>query len=183
LKAFPALTDNLLGVTESIFTTGNNRGRYTELTGETVFSLKAWRTDELLDTVLSARNDAKSELDVREVEGDFSPGTFNTAKIELTLPSQAFPDVRTGLQGYLRNAYVPVNFRRTQDSGSLVLDLPPRSMKKRIILGGELVEQPTYTDLRLHVTPKFQLMDFLKAISKPEALYRLAGVEVIQLEL
>ncbi len=48
LKALPEQAENLLGVRELLFTSGDHAARWPVFSGETLFTLKAWDTDKLL---------------------------------------------------------------------------------------------------------------------------------------
>jgi len=183
LGTYPALTDNILAATESLFTSGRNRRRYPSMTGETVFSLRAWNPDALTETMTSTPHVLKGGIEFCGLVGNFEPGVFRQAEISISLPAQAFPNVRKGLLHFLRSAYVPVNIRRTRDPDSFVLDLPAKALKKRVVLDGQLTESSEGTRIRLVITPKFQLLDFLKSISRSNALYRFTHTEVVGLEL
>ncbi|MCJ7738672.1 MAG: radical SAM protein [Anaerolineae bacterium] len=183
LKRYPSLTDNLLAAKEALFTFGTSSSQYPSMTGETIFNLTAWNAQAVIEALGPAPQTLADGVELRVIEDAFTPGTFRHADIRLSLPGHSFPDVRTGLLQFLRDSHIPVNLRREESSQSLILDLPAKALKKRVLLEGQLIESGEGTQLLMVCTPKFRLLDFLVSLSIPDAFHRLAVAEVTHLEL
>ena len=177
LETRPNLADNLLSVEEVLFATRENRPRYASFYGETVFALKAWDLAQLLQA-LETLSAEKSGFSSWEVARDFEPGVFKTAHLDLVLPVQSFPAFGKQLRDFLRGNYVPVNFRR--DGEGYCLDLPAKSLKKKVVFGGSYVADAAYIQAQLSVGPKFNLVQFLNAFGGLNH-YRLASVAISDL--
>jgi len=183
ISSSPALLDNLLSAAESLFTVGDTRRAFPTMTGQTVFALTAWHPESMLDELVSREHVFEEGLKLERVEEEFQPGVFREAEILLTLPSEVFQNVRASIVDFLRDAYVPVNIRRAGSSGRFSLDLPAKALKRRVVFAGELWEAAESTHVKLAVTPKFRLLDFLKGACADSSLYRLAHAEVTNLDV
>lgn len=173
LAAAPDLEDNLLAVRESLFSTRELRGRWGMPGGETIFALKAWEP-----TSLAARLRALALPGLLGVAERFMPGVFETARLHLTLPVEIFPQADVQLRDYLRAMHLPVNLRRTSEG--VHFDLAPKALKKRIVLEAAGVSTEKAYTLTLHVSSRFDLLDFLRSFADPYA-YRRAEVIVSEL--
>ncbi len=111
---------------------------------------------------------------------EFEPGSFDRARLHLSLDAVHFPDAGRQLRTYLQGKYVPVNLRGT--GGGYLFDIPPKAKKKRVLLEGKFSETDGRFDLNLVVSPKFDVVDYLKSFTEP-GRYREALVEVVQLTL
>jgi len=142
LARYPELTENLLSVRESLFTTSPNDRRFPPLAGETVFALKAWdrgvmldalgrsrafppahspRTEFEQDTAERGSDKSRRETTTTDIEFEivgpadgFAPGTFTRLQLQIHLPAAYFPDPRRYLETYLRDAYLPYSLRREE---------------------------------------------------------------------
>ncbi|MEJ5308720.1 MAG: radical SAM protein [Anaerolineae bacterium] len=182
LAQHPDLLDNLLSVEESLFTTKDNRRRFANLYGETIFALKAWDITKLVQVMGrgSERESGGAGEEVRFLgwADGFEPGTFARAELALTLPSLHFPDAGSQLRCFLHAAYAPVNVRRVGES--YVFDVPEKALKKKLLFEGEFSQDETAFTARLVVGPKFELLDYLRSFPEPER-WREGSVEVIRL--
>lgn len=183
LSKHPSLTENLLASREALFTFGTNRRQYPSVTGETIFNLTAWNTQALIEELGPAPQNLADGIQLRAIEGEFTPGMFRCADIRLSLPEHSFPDVRTGILQFLRDCYIPINLRREEGSHSLAFDLPAKALKKRVVLGGHIIESSQGTQLLMTITPKFRLLDLLASLSLPAAFHQVAVAEITHLEL
>ena len=183
LAQYPDLLDNLLSVEESLFTTKDNRRRYVNLHGETIFALKAWDTIKLAETLgrgFSAPGLPSTVYRLRFLEwlDSFETGAFARMELALTLPSVHFPDAGQQLRGVLQSAYAPVNVRRVGES--YTFDVPDKTLKKKLLFEGEFNQDEIAFTARLVVGPKFELLDYLRSFPEPER-WREASVEVTEL--
>ena len=178
LRTFPALEENLLSVRECLFTVAQHRNRYAGLHGEMPFALRAWDTAPLL-ALLSADSDFAEGLRVLELL-PAPPQSFTTADLEIRLPVAHFVDIPQRLRAHLQASYVPANLRREGDGYRL--DLAPKALKKSMVLEGLCDRLGDDTRLRLRVTPKFDLLAFLRSFPEPER-YREVRVAVSNLHL
>jgi hypothetical protein len=110
----------------------------------------------------------------------FEPGSFDRARLHLSLDAAHFPDAGRQLRTYLQGKYVPVNLRGTE--GGYLFDIPPKARKKRVLFEGGFSETGGRFDLDLVVSPKFDVVDYVKSFTEP-GRYREALVEVVQLTL
>jgi hypothetical protein len=179
LQAHPELTDNLLAVQESLFTTRANATSYTglRLFGETVVALKAWDPAQVIDTLTEeeALPDDLRFLDHLPAQPTFTPGDFARATLHLSLPAAHFPDAGRALRQYLQDQYVPVNLRGAAEG--YVFDIPAKALKKRVIFAGRFQENERRTETEIAVSPKFDLVGYLASFTEP-GRYREARVEV-----
>jgi len=180
LAAYPALTDGLLSARESLFTVGENRRRYPGLWGETVFAFRAWDPDVLLSAITGAAPRTPPGFEFLSVVERFEPGRFRRMALSLTLPAAHFPDAGRRLLDFLRASYVPCNVRR--EGAGYRFDLPPRSLKKRVLFEGEYRQDDAHFVARLVVGPKFDLRAFLRSFGAP-GLCHLASAAASDLEL
>ncbi|MGC9394787.1 MAG: radical SAM protein [Anaerolineae bacterium] len=185
LARYPDLLDNLLSVEESLFTTKDNRRRYANLHGETVFALKAWDTARLIEILDSEISPPRlpSREDSRTVyrppflgwADAFATGMFTRMELALTLPTMYFPDAGSQLRTFLHAAYAPVNLRR--EGEGYAFDVPEKALKKKLLFEGEFDQDENTFAARLVVGPKFELLDYLRSFPEPER-WREASVEV-----
>ena len=173
LAAAPDLEDNLLSARESLFSAREMQGRWGVLSGETIFALKAWDTD-----ALAARIRLLTSPDILGLAERFTPGAFETARVQLTLPLEIFPDAASRLRDFLRAIYLPVNLRRVGDT--LHFELSSKALKKRIVLEGSGAQTAAATELTLQVSSRFDLLGFLRSFGG-QSLYRQAHVTVSEL--
>ncbi len=182
LAQHPDLLDNLLAVEESLFTTKDNRRRYANLHGETVFALKAWDTTKLVQVMERGREGesggAGEEVRFLGWADGFETGTFARAELVLTLPSPHFPEAGSYLRRFLHAAYAPVNVRRVGEG--YAFDVPDKALKKKLLFEGEFAQDQTMFTARLVVGPKFELLDYLRSFPEPER-WREARAEVREL--
>jgi len=188
LARFPDLASNLLSVQESLFTTRANAPRYAGLYGETVVALKAWDRQALGQTLQMAPA-APAAAPPQALPGDvrflgfldaFEPGSFDRARLHLALDAVHFPDAGRQLRTYLQGKYIPVNLRGA--GGGYMFDIPLKAKKKRVLFEGKFSQTDGRFDLNLVVSPKFDVVDYLKSFTEP-GRYREALVEVVQLTL
>ena len=177
LSSQPSFVNNLLSARESLFTTKDNRRRYGPFHGETVFALRAWDTDEMLQTLLQGRQ--LGNLVILGLAEGFEPGKLRSMQIDLTLPADHFPSAGEQLRDFLRGAYVPCNLRR--EGSGYRFDLPPKARKKRVLFDGGFEEAEGGFIARLVVGPKFDLLGFLHSFPEPER-HRRAKVAVSALK-
>ena len=180
LAQYPGLLDNLLSVEESLFTTKDNRRRYANFHGETVFALKAWDTAKLIEVLGGVGECGGVGVWGRflGLADAFVPGTFAQMEMAVTLPSAHFPDAGPHLRRFLHAAYAPVNVRRVGEG--YAFDVPEKALKKKLLFEGEFNQGETAFTARLVVGPKFELLDYLRSFSEPEQ-WREASVEVTRL--
>jgi len=179
LSADPALTDKLLAARESLFTTRENRDRYTQLYGETIFALTAWDAEGLRASLKRLEGIATPELTYLGVAEGYEPGSFRRMRLELTLPAPYFPAAGQRLRDFLREKYVPVNVRR--EGAGYRFDLPAKALKKKALFAGTYTQTEESCSLQLRVGPKFDLRGFLRAFGE-SARYRQSRVAVHDLE-
>ena len=194
LATFPALADTLLAARESLWTTKANRRQFGYWHGETVIALKAWDADALVcledATVTPIRKKLTHHGDTENTESlelsqcpqclsglelangarflgwtppDFEPGQFRQAEMALRLPSVHFPAAGDALRRFLHAAYVPVNARR--EEVGFRFDIPEKARKKRVLLAGDYRRDATHFAARLVVTPKFDLLGYLRSFA------------------
>jgi hypothetical protein len=156
--------------------------------GETVFALRAWDAEALvedLDRHLGEETSQSSGRPGVEFLGwapGFTPGTFSRLHLHLYLPESSFPDPRRTLDEYLRRAYVPYSVRRESDPEiDYSFDVPKKGLKKKALLGGWFVMTEKGFSARLELGPKFDLLDFMRGFGH-HGLYRQAGMVVSDLE-
>jgi hypothetical protein len=99
--------------------------------------------------------------------------------LSLTLPVAHFPDAGQQLRDVLRTAYIPCNLRREGDGYRF--DLPAKALKKRVLFQGRYEEVDDRYRIELQVSPKFDLLGYLRSFGAPER-YRRAEVAVSELE-
>ena len=63
-----------------------------------------------------------------------------------------------------------------------MFDIPPKAKKKRVLFEGGFSETDGRYELDLVVSPKFDVVDYLKSFTEP-GRYREAHVEVVRLDL
>ena len=155
--------ENLLSVRESLFSVRPNDRHFPPVSGETVFGLRAWDVAALertLETELLGKNLVPG-IELLGPAIGFTPGEFIRLRVDLELPAKFFPQPRIHLEEYLRGAYVRYSVRR--ESTGYRFDLPPKALKKKILLGGSFetrVEDRGFHS-SLEVGPKFDLLAFL----------------------
>ena len=179
LSADSALTDKLLAARESLFTTRENRDRYAQLYGETIFALTAWDTAELHVSLKRLEEIATPDITYLGVAEGFAPGSFRRMRLEFALPTSYFPAAGQRLRDFLRERYVPVNVRR--EGAGYRFDLPAKALKKKVLFAGTYAQTEESCSLQLLVSPKFDLRSFLRSFSEP-ARYRQSRVAVCDLK-
>ena len=180
LERHPQLARDLLAVQEAVFTTKANIARYTGLYGETVVGLRVWHSDALRS--LTEGELLPGDLLFEGFVSSFVPGEFRQMRMRLVLPAVHFPDAGSRLRRYLQAQYVPVNVRNLSaaelsesgiDSDSRALtaayrfEIPEKARKKRVLLEGRYVERDGCFEAELVVTPKFDLVDYLRSFAEP----------------
>lgn len=179
LSACPDQVENILSVKESLFAAPELRGRYPPgLFGWTVFSVRAWDATGLSHALARAGVRLALDLEYGSVADGFQPGRFEQAFLELFLPTELFPRPMEGLRDFLRAAYLPCNLRRSESG--VRLDLSPKALRKRVLFSAEGRAQANGLHMRLAVSPKFDLLGFLRSLEARRGGYRLARVEVTQ---
>jgi ferredoxin len=179
LAAYPALANLLLSARESVFSVGENQERYANVYGETVLALRAWDAEWLAEVLAAPPESAPEDgLELLGPAPDFEPGVFERARLTLRLPTAHFPRAGRTLIEFLRAAYVPCNVRR--QGGGYILDLPAKALKKRIVFAGRYREGPEETTVELTVSPKFDLLGYLRAFPESDR-HRQARIEVTEL--
>jgi hypothetical protein len=180
LTQYPELVDTLLAVRESLFTVSppgqgrrsSKRGRYPVMGGESVFALYAWDAEVLQDALSRAPADAQRETAsaarwrvIAPAEA-FTPGTFTSFHLHMSLPLAHFPGARQQLDRYLRDAYVPYSLRRlaphAEEAVRYGFDVPQKGLKKKVLLGGHFEVGETAFEASLEVGPRFDLLAFLE---------------------
>jgi hypothetical protein len=179
LEARPELVNTVLSTREALFTTSANAPRYAGLFGETVIALKAWDV-AALGRRLPEGTDLPHGVQLLSYLDDFTPGEFQRARMRITLDAAHFPDAGRELRRYLQDQYVPVNLRGVADG--YVFDIPAKARRKRVIFAGEFQERDGRFQVEFVVSPKFDLVDYLRSFSDP-GRYREAKAEVVDLEL
>jgi hypothetical protein len=191
LEQYPDLGPELLTVQEAVFTTKANASRYTGIYGETVVGIRAWDTAAL--DRLTAHVALPGGALLRGLVSSFTPGQFETMRVRLILPVAHFPDAGRGLRRYLQDQHVPVNLRGMSaaeladvgfDAGAVAsayrFELPEKARKKRVLVEGIYVEREGRFEVELVVSPKFDLVDYLRALPGPSR-FREARAEVLEL--
>ncbi len=183
LAAHPAWADNLLSAQEALFTTRANAPRYAGIYGETVIALKAWEPTTLVEELV-ADADLPGGVRVLGPLDDFEPGSFERARMRLALGGSHFPDAGRALRRYLQDQYVPANLRGMGPDGAsgYAFDLSTKALKKRVLFEGNFREVEGRYEIEVVVSPKFDLVDYLRSFSTP-GRYREARVEVVSLDL
>jgi len=174
LAAAPELEELLLSTTEALFTVREQQARWGAVAGETIFALKAWDSAALLRHMA-----ALSSQEILGVAEGFTAGAFQTARLQLTLPAVFYPEAASRLRDFLREAYLPVNLRRVDES--TCLELSPKALKKRIVFEGRCTTTPLASEIQLHVSDRFDLQGFLRSFGHQD-LYRKARVTVFDLQ-
>ncbi len=177
LAAHPELTENLLSVRESLFTTKLHAGRYAGLYGQTVVGIKAWDSPEV-EGAFAPGTELPGGVRFLRFLDTFEPGAFERMTVRLRLPLVHFPDAGRQLRRYLQAQYVPVNLRGVDDGYRF--DIPEKALRKRVLLAGGFQETDGYLDAELVVSPKFDLVGYLRSFPDP-ARYREARAEVCHL--
>jgi hypothetical protein len=160
LTRYPELTDNLLSARESLFTVKPLDHQFPGVSGETVFALKAWDAASLCQALSNSQELAGSGFEIVGLAGEFCPGEFRRLHLDIHLPSASFPKPRARLEEYLRGAYLPYSLRREGEK-RLVLDLPQKALKKKVLFGGFIEIQENDFIASLEVGVKFDLGAFL----------------------
>ena len=179
LAQHPALLDTLLAVQESLFTTKDNVRRYVGLYGESVFALQAWDVDAVAE-ILTAPVQNPADVQFWGWVDAFEVGQFRKTQLDLELPVAHFPDAGQRLRQFLQSTYVPVNLRRA--GTSYVFDVPAKARKKKVLFEGEFHQTEANFELRLIVSPKFDLSGYLRSFDGPnyarEALVKVSDLLV-----
>ena len=179
LVAFPLLAENLLAAEEALFTAPENRDRYANVYGETIYAIKGWDAAALVDALGSAGAGVAPGLEVLGLAEAFTPGQVDRMRLSLRLPAAHFPNAGQQLRDVLRAAYIPCNLRREGDGYRF--DLPAKALKKRVLFEGRYAEIYDGYRIELVVSSKFDLLGYLRSFGDPER-YRLADVAVFDLE-
>ncbi|MGC9466981.1 MAG: radical SAM protein [Anaerolineae bacterium] len=179
LETHPGLVDNLLSVQESLFATKANTSRYTGLFGATVVGVRAWDISAVR-RCLSVGDVLPGGLRFLGFLDEFEPGGFTRMHLHLTLPLAHFPDAGRQLRRYLQAQYVPVNLRGT--ARGYAFDIPEKALKKRVLFAGHYEEVEGQLEAGLVVSPKFDLVGYLKSFPDPRR-YREGLAEVQELVL
>jgi radical SAM superfamily enzyme YgiQ (UPF0313 family) len=181
---YPELVDNLLSVRESLFTRRPNDRRFPQVSGETVFALKAWDVQALERVLVDPEDRAETGCPVLGRAEGFVPGVFTRLHLDLHLPGELFPQPRVRLEEYLRGTYLRYSVRR--EDALYRFDLPSKALKKKILLGGcfqtregERGEEEFLASL--DVGPKFDLAAFFQTFGDP-GLYHHARARVSAIE-
>jgi hypothetical protein len=159
MARYPEMEDDLLSVRESLFSIKPYARRFPNISGETVFALKAWDEGVLQRALADPTGYTGQGFDILGEAEKFTPGQFGRLHLNLRLPSGFFPEPRARLEAYLREAYVPYSLRRGGDR--LGFDLPAKALRKRILLGGFIETQNGIFLASLDVGPKFDLAALL----------------------
>jgi hypothetical protein len=142
------------------------------LTGETVFALKAWDTEELVGVLLAHSSPTGEQavpprapaFEVLGPADGFEPGVYSRLGLALALPARHFADPRVRLEQYLRDAYLPYSLRRDASFAEGVtrysFDVPKKGLKKKILYEGSFTLSERGMDAHLDVGPGFDLMGF-----------------------
>jgi hypothetical protein len=173
------LAENLLAAGEALFTVPENRDRFGNVHGETIYALKGWDPEGLVDALGSAGAGVVPGLEVLGLAEAFTPGQVDRMRLSLRLPAAHFPNAGQQLREVLRAAYVPCNLRREGDGYRF--DLPAKALKKRVLFEGRYAEIDDGYRIELVVSSKFDLLGYLRSFGDPER-YRLADVAVFDLE-
>jgi radical SAM superfamily enzyme YgiQ (UPF0313 family) len=203
------LTENLLSAREKLFTVSSNDRRFPSMTGETVFALKAWDVEAMLDVI--GRGHAPSENGTPHADGmhpledecaseiaatykgfeiigpaeGFTPGAFTRLQLEIHLPARYFPVPRQHLETYLRDAYLPYSLRREEPiqggKARYRFDVPTKGIRKKILYSGAFEIGAQGMDAWLEVGPGFDLLALLESFEERN-LYRQAKVYVAGVE-
>lgn len=183
LAAHPAWADNLLSAQEALFTTRANAPRYAGIYGETVVALKAWEPTTLVEELVADADLPEGVRVLGPLDG-FEPGNFGRVRMRLVLDGSHFPDAGRALRRYLQDQYVPVNLRGLSEVGpsAYAFDIPDKALKKRVLFEGSFREVEGRFEIEVVVSPKFDLVDYLRSFSTP-GRYREARVEVVSLDL
>jgi hypothetical protein len=192
LAQHPDWTDNLLAVSENLFTLRPNDRRFPPLTGETVFALKAWDT-RALESALStpdgpaAKSSFSTEKRAFEILGlaeDFTPGSYARIGLDLYLPAQHFADPRSILERYLRDAYLPYSLRRVPSDRAgetrYQFEVPKKGLKKKILWGGTFARGEQGMQAHLEIGPAFDLLAFLGTFYERAHYYTRAHITSIK---
>ncbi|MCX7007644.1 MAG: hypothetical protein NTY53_10435, partial [Kiritimatiellaeota bacterium] len=171
--------ENLLGVREILFTAGDNAARWPVFSGETIFALKAWDTEELLAGMAGFSSEKVRWLgqEFPSLGKDSAP-VFQALEIELRLPAEFFPDAENIFQRWLKERRIAFSLRRT-DRG-LNLQLDPK--KKTFLTKTELERHDTETVFQLTAGPAFDLAELIAAFGDPN-LARRADVTIRRIDL
>ncbi len=188
LRAYPEQVENLLAAQEALFSCAAHRDHFDlGLYGETVFALKAWDAGGLQAALSEAIADAgvllPSGIQILELLERFDPEALERITLALSLPSAHFPEAGQHLRDFLHAAYVPANVRRVGGDGAppaYRFDLSEKVLKKRVIFSGEYAQDGALFHAHLVVSPKFDLIGFLRSFDAPDR-YREARVEVLAL--
>jgi hypothetical protein len=175
LTARPELVDNLLAVRESLFTLRPNDRRFPGVSGESVFCLTAWDAAGLEGTLATIQGSLAGEVRIAGPAQGFTPGRFTRLHLDLVLPREFFSGARAKLETYLRGAYVAYSLRR--EGTGYVFDLPPKALKKKVLLGGSLELREDGLVAALDVGPRFDLGALLDGFGGP-GLHRHAQAHV-----
>jgi hypothetical protein len=182
LTCYPALTDNLLSVRESLLTVAppsrgrrsGKRGRYPTMSGESVFALYAWDVEALHAVLCGPIDTQEPTFDVVRQVDAFTPGVFRQLHLGLHLPAPLFKHPRQRLEAYLGDAYVPYSLRReeAQNTGTrrYRFDVPAKGLKKKVILGGHFEVDEAGFSAGLDIGPRFDLLAFVERFGCPDLL-------------
>jgi hypothetical protein len=174
LATAPELEELLLATSEALFTVREQQMRWGAVAGETIFALKAWDQEALLGQMASV-----ALPEISGIAENFTPGTFQDARLQITLPAAFFPGASSRLRDFLRENYLPVNLRRVGENTHL--ELSPKALKKRIVFEGCCTSDETASKIQLHVGDRFDLLGFLRSFGHQD-LYRKAQVTVSDLQ-
>jgi hypothetical protein len=130
-----------------------------------VFALYAWDVDALLDALAQPGAGQEPPFEVLRVVDGFVPGVFTRLRLSLHLPAAQFDAPRQHLEQYLAESYVPYSLRREEASTAGAtryrFDLPAKSLKKKVLLGGYFEYSEAGFDACLEVGPRFDLFALL----------------------
>ena len=178
LTMFPAWTDHLLAVRESLFSIRPNADAFPAMYGETIFALKAWKAADIVEAIQQGGQVTQGLIEVVGVEEDFIPGTYGRLTLDIRLPPGHFAQPRQRLEAYLRGEYLPYGLRR--DGGGYRFDIPPKGQKKKLLFDGVFeVDEQTFR-ARLIVGPRFNLLAWLESFGRGYSRY--ADVCVVQVD-
>jgi hypothetical protein len=165
LARWPEMVDNLFSVRESLFSIKPNDRRFPNVSGETVFGLKARDAQSLWRALADKASLTEERCTILGPAEGFVPGKFSRLHLNLSLPADFFPSPRARLEEYLRSAYLPYSLRREGDGYRF--DLPKKALKKRLVYQGYIEERESGFTASLDVGARFDLSVLIAPIGPP----------------
>ncbi len=136
LTLHPELTDNVLFLSDSLFSVGSNGERIPVPAGETVVALKAWDSEAAVRVLA----DSGTPFDLSPLRGPFAPGGF--ARATWRLATSAAPrDAAQTASAWLNSLRLPHTLRRNGDGWRF--DLAPAALKKKCVFALDVRALPT----------------------------------------